>query len=320
MAPASQPGLRLRLNTPTLGLLLAVGYTACWSLNFITSKYAMFAYNLETFGTLWFAMASFYGYVYLKLTARGSLLAHWRRVWRPLLAVGVINGLASLAGFGAVRIIDPSLAAFFGRSQIIFSVILGWVLLGERLNILETVGGAIAVAGLLICSYKGGHIVLMGLLLSLLGALGASLQYYIVKATTRQVDPLVMVFFRTLLAALTVGTVAFATHRFEFPHAPLNFLVLLVGAFFGPFLAHVLLFRALAYIDLTKATLIQTTNPLFVMLYTATLLPLLPGIPHGVRLFPTPLQLVGGTILLAGIVVLVLGSRASVRPQGNEGP
>ncbi len=294
----------------SLGVLLAFAYTALWSLNFITSKYAMFAYNLETFSTLWFVAASIYGYIYLKLAGRTDIWGHMRQVWRPILAVGLLNGLASLAGFGSLRLIDPSLAAFFGRTQIIFSVLLGWIVLRERLSLTEGLGAILAVTGLFICSYKGGTVVLLGLVLSLLGAIGASLQYFIVKVSVKEVDPLVMVFFRTALAAVTVATVAFSTGRFELVHAPLNLTVLLVGAFFGPFLAHVCLFRGLAHIDLTKATIIQTTNPLFVILYAVALLPLLPGIPEGVQLFPTPVQLAGGAVLLIGVATLVMGGRA----------
>lgn len=70
-----------------------------------------------------------------------------------------------------------------------------------------------------------------------------------------------------------------------------------LGSFFGPFLGAVFQYSAFRYIEVSKESLIQNTNGLFVIITGYLYLGLL----------PVAIQITGGIITIAGVSMMVLG-------------
>lgn len=68
--------------------------------------------------------------------------------WVPVLALGVVAGALSYAtGIAAARRLGAKLAAFLGLTEVLFAIVVAWLLLDELPRSVQLVGGALIVAG-----------------------------------------------------------------------------------------------------------------------------------------------------------------------------
>ena len=74
----------------------------------------------------------------------GSASAGWCRSLGLSLVAAVV---AYVAGIAAARILGPRLSSFVGLTEVLFAVLIAWLLLGELPTGCELVGGALIVAG-----------------------------------------------------------------------------------------------------------------------------------------------------------------------------
>jgi drug/metabolite transporter (DMT)-like permease len=69
--------------------------------------------------------------------------------WVPLLTVGLVStAFAYVAGIAAIGMLGSRLAAFLGLSEVVFAAIVGWLLLGEALGLVQILGGVLILAGI----------------------------------------------------------------------------------------------------------------------------------------------------------------------------
>jgi drug/metabolite transporter (DMT)-like permease len=67
----------------------------------------------------------------------------------PVLGMAIVAAvIAYVAGIVAVRLLGAKLASFVGLTEVLFAVVFAWVLLGQRLDAVQFVGGALVVAGI----------------------------------------------------------------------------------------------------------------------------------------------------------------------------
>lgn len=68
--------------------------------------------------------------------------------WVPVLGLGVVAGAVAYAcGVGAARRLGAKLAAFLGLTEVLFAVVVAWLLLDELPLAVQLVGGVLIVAG-----------------------------------------------------------------------------------------------------------------------------------------------------------------------------
>ncbi|RMF00325.1 MAG: DMT family transporter [Chloroflexi bacterium] len=292
--PNARRGL-LNLDAATLkGVLYTFGSAACISVTFIASKQAMQEMSPLAFSPLWFAAASGWGAGAYVLRNGLNFPPGLLRLARPLLWMGLFNGLANLLLFSAINLGDPTLAAFFSRSETVYSVLLGALLLGERMLGYQWAGAALAVAGAGVMTFKGGRVVGLMLAITLVSNFFLSLSSLIAKRHVTAVPPLLLSTIRTVLMTLMIGAVALAFGEVTRPGLAAG-LWIIGGAFFGPFLSYVLFYKGLHTLDLGKGAVIRSTQPLFVALY-------------GLLLFGTVIsaqQFLGGLLMLAGVSLML---------------
>jgi drug/metabolite transporter (DMT)-like permease len=267
---------------------------ACISVTFIASKQAMRELSPLAFAPLWFAVASLWGIGFYLLQEGPAWPGGLRASLRPILWLGGLNGSHNLLFFVAITLGDPTLAAFFSRSETVFSVLLGTLLLGERMRPYQWGGVAISVVGTGLITFRAGRLVWLMLALLLVSNFFLSLSTLVAKRNVITVPPLILSTARTVVMAVMLGLIGLAAGQLAWPRFS-AWLWIIGGAFFGPFLSYVLFYRGLLYLDLAKGVIIRATQPLFVAIY-------------GLILFGTLItfqQFAGGLLMIVGVGLML---------------
>jgi drug/metabolite transporter (DMT)-like permease len=206
----------------------------------------------------------------------------------------VVMSIAALTWFISIDLAVPSITAFVSQLGVVVGVGLGAVVLHERITWIDRIGGALAIMGALVISYRADSRVETGVLLVLVNCVGVAIQNLLVKKNVQRIDKLELIFVRSVIGATFIFAFAASTHTFAFPKT-----VLLPGFFFGSFFGYVavnlLLYQALSHVDLTKVSILAVTGAPMVMV----------GSIIAFRDIPTTLQLAGCALILAGVALIV---------------
>jgi drug/metabolite transporter (DMT)-like permease len=287
------------------GMLLSAASAACMGLTYVASKYVLRTINPETFVVLWFAMGSFYALLLLTKQGRRRELFQPHNPWKQLMGLGLASAVAIVLFFYAIQLIDPAIVSFYTRADNVFAVLMGVLFLRERFNSFEGLGVGIALLGSLVTTYRGGQMLMIGLGLCLISSVMEGITVVLVKIAVRKVSPLVVIFYRSLLASTLALIYGFLSGRLQMP-TPKVFLIIMAASLGGSFMANVTFYAALARIDVTRATAIKTMQPFFVLLAAYLAFTTL----------PTSQQLLGGAIIVMGILCLLYGRRLVRKPEG----
>jgi len=288
------------------GMLLSLTSAACMGVTYVASKYVLRTLNPETFVVFWFAMGSLYSLLLLMKRGRQWELFRAENPWKHLMGVGGASAVAIILFFYAIQLIDPAIVSFYTRADNVFAVLMGVLFLRERFNSFEGIGVAIALVGSLVTTYRGGQMLMIGLGLCLLSSVLEGVTVVLVKIAVRKVSPIVVIFYRSLLASGLALIYGLLTGRLQMPPAKV-LMIIAAASLGGSFMANVTFYAALARIDVTQATAIKTMQPFFVLLAAYLAFTTL----------PTSQQLLGGAIIIMGILCLLYGRRMVRRPGGG---
>jgi len=285
-----------RQATRLKGLMLAIGGVLFIAANFVTVKYILSAYNVFTFLPLWFAVALLVATV-AAMVSRPPWQAQLRRNFWRLSGVGLTNGVAAALIFGALKYLDPSVTAFLGRGGTLYSVIFGYVLLGERFSRRCAAGMGLVLLGVGIITYGSARAQLVGIVLVLVGYVFTSLSYLLGKKVTKSTNPIVLIWMRSAGSLAVAMAVAAFSGRFQWHLSVPHLAVLVGGAVLGPFLGQMLCLYSMRYIGLAEMEMGRATQPLFVLIYSLVFLGMLPTLRQGL----------GGVVVVMGVLLLVGG-------------
>jgi len=294
-----------RQSREAQGVLLSLVSAACMGITYVASKYVLRGIHPETFVVFWFAMGSVYSLLLLMKRGKQGDLVRADNPWKHLLGIGGASAVAIILFFYAIQLIDPAIVSFYTRADNVFAVLMGVLFLRERFNSVEGAGVAMALLGSLVTTYRGGHLLMVGLGLCLVSSVMEGVTVVLVKVAVRKVSPLVVIFYRSLLASSIALVYGLATGRMQMPSGR-TLLIMAAASLAGSFLANVTFYASLARIDVTQATAIKTLQPFFVLLAAYVVFTTL----------PTGQQLLGGAIIVTGILCLLYGRR-SVRRAGE---
>jgi drug/metabolite transporter (DMT)-like permease len=283
------------------GVLLAIISAACVSVTFVASKEAMRELEPLAFSPVWFAAASGWGTGFYLLGQGASWPGTLKTSIRSILLIGFLNGVANYLFFTSIKLGDPTLVAFFSRSETVYAVFLGAWLLGERLQRYQWLGVGLSIIGAGAITFRAGPVVWLMLALTLVSNFFLAWSTLVAKRNITAVPPLLLSVARTLIMMLMLGLVALLTGQLTWPSLP-AWLWIIGGAFFGPFLSYFLFYQSLLYLDLTRSIVIRATQPFFVAIYSYFLFNTVINVQ----------QFVGGVVMIAG-VVLLLWTRSGVK-------
>ena len=281
------------------GLVYAVLSAMVAAIAPIATKQALRTINLETFSLLW-SLSAFIGASTYALSRKGS--NSFRRLgqcWQFVTAIGVLTAAIVLVFSMAVRLADPTLVSFFNRLEVVLTVLLGMLFFKERLNRVELLGVTTTISGALIMTYRAGGIVLFAFLLALMNSLFISIRTLLGKVAVQYLEPAVLVAVSRLIACLLTLLYAITLGVLQLP-SNTDLLIIIIGALLGPFLGFTLLYKALSLSEVSRVSALRASLPFFVALYSFLLF----------RTIPSPRQMLGGGIIVAGILVLVRGQRS----------
>jgi drug/metabolite transporter (DMT)-like permease len=246
------------------------------------------------------------------LATRGTPWPSWAT--GSQIALLAASGLAGVVFgdtyyFKALVILGPGRAALLASLAPLFTLAIGWPLLGEVPGPLALLGVALTLGGIFVVLYEReraehSHVegsVLAGVLAGILGALGQAVGYVISKLALRSgLDPLSATVIRVAAATVAIWTIALARREAAGSFAALRdraaALFMVGGAFCGPFLGVTLSLYALEHIQAGVAASITACYPLPTILISARF--------HGEALKAR--SILGAVITVAGVVVLFL--------------
>ncbi len=75
--------------------------------------------------------------------------------WVPLLVVGVLaTGVAYVANITSTEMLGSRIASFIGLLEVVFATVYAWLLLGEQLTVLQILGGALILTGIVLVRWE----------------------------------------------------------------------------------------------------------------------------------------------------------------------
>lgn len=292
------------------GYFYALAGTFLVSTNFVTAKYALESLEPVSFSIAWTAMATFYSVVITLATGRAKQVRLPRgdrgRVW----LMGAVTGLGMIWGWTALSLLDPSFNAFLHRFAPMLTVLLGAVFLRERLTGREIAAMVLMICGGAMSTLGSWRIVSTGVIFALLGLSTTALQHFIAKGRATSVHPVILVLYRSGLACAVILAWGMLRGGLSFRAETRYWLVIALGALLGPCLSHMLTFRSLKYLDLSRASMLSNVQPLFVLPMAWLFLGRLPAAD----------QLAGGLVIMAGASWLFLIHQGARRQAGNSVP
>lgn len=213
----------------------------------------------------------------------------------------------------ALTMVPTTTAAILGRLEVVLAVIFGSLLLGDRLGPVGLAGGAVSFAGVALMRWEAPPEIEAGSLLVLASALFFAFAEVVSTLLARSVRPTLFLLVRTpvvtLLFALALAGRSLATGPPPLPGR--RALLLTAGlALCGPILARAFYFAALARTTLSRAALVNQSQPLLVALLVLAL--------HGK--WPTPREAAGGALVLAGTAILVASRAPAALPSADGIP
>ncbi len=250
-----------RMTTPrittyaTIGLL---GMTAVWGSTFFLIKNVLEHMPVADFLAVRFTLAAA---VMLLLFARPVMQLDRRQIGRGLL-LGIVYGAAQLLQTWGLALIAPSVSGFVTGMYVVFTPILAWLVLRQRVAGMVWVAVALATAGLALLSLRGLSVDL-GVWLTLGSAVLYALQIIGLGQWSRPGEA-------RGLAAVQMVAIALLCLLATAPHGGLVWppdrsawlAVLYMGLIAG---AGAMLMQtwAQAHMPATRAAIIMTTEPVF---------------------------------------------------------
>lgn len=101
-------------------------------------------------GTAAVAFLGLAGVMPLTFTTNPVTLAGHTTAWLvPVIALGLIpTALAYTLGIVGIARLQPRFASLVGLSEVLFAVLIAWIMLGEAMSVNQAIGGAVVLAGL----------------------------------------------------------------------------------------------------------------------------------------------------------------------------
>jgi drug/metabolite transporter (DMT)-like permease len=298
---------------PTVkGIVLAFLATLGMANVYVFSKAALLEVNYYQFQFYWFGFALLWIMPYLVLTGIINKISGLSRAsYITLAIIGILElGAASML-FLAIQLAEnPTTISFLSNLTPIFVTILGIRFLGERFNFIEAVGIILTIAGVILITYTrdttiseffgaGSGWILVSSVLS-------SISIVTAKSRIRDIHPGILTLNRVVfLFVVAVGAMLFRQESFAISgRATMN---LAIGSMLGPFLTGLAQYSALRFIEASRTMIIQSTRSLFVLVGSMIYLSILPQM----------LQLIGGLITIAGVIIMTWGKMRQKKKAGT---
>ncbi len=213
-------------------------------------------------------------------------------------ALAALTLFGNLASANAIQLISPALLTVVQRSEVILVALLAWPIIGERIDRRFLLGAAIAAGGLTLLHdpATAGEPRALGMAWAGASALCFSSMAVITRRFIHLIDPVSVNALRLWLSvALWFVWNGFPPELLEISTEQAGYTSL--AAFFGPFIGRLCLMTSAKYVEARISTLATLAAPPLTLALGVAILSDL----------PSAREIQGGTIMLFGIAIPMLG-------------
>lgn len=265
------------------------------SCNYITAKYGLRGFNPESLTVVWMGAATVYALIWTAALRQVHRIALPTPASYWLIAMGLANAGCQLTAWQSLDRMDPSFYAFLQRFSPMMAILMGTLILHERIRRFEWLPIVTMVLGGMfsVLAPTPAHAPLnwLGVGLCLLSAFLSASQLPLAKLAGPGIPVGVMNLYRVAVAFVAVSIWAAARGKIDFSQAgPEHWGVVILGSFLGPFVSYVCTFRSYRHWDMARSSMVMTLQPLVVV----------PMAFLAFGLDITRWQLLGGCVTLAG--------------------
>ncbi|MBN1294550.1 MAG: DMT family transporter [Candidatus Latescibacteria bacterium] len=266
----------------------------CGTIFITSSKYVLGFLPLSDYLCWWYGAGLVYHSVYGLRSGNISLDSISNRHKSFILTYVILDITGTTAAFVALKMMDPSVVSFLNQSQIIFTLILGYIFLNEILIASECIAAGVIITGMILMTYNSGSAMLIGVTLMVYANFVGAINLIIVRKIGCVVGAFTFARMRSIsLFAIFMVYNLIKTGSVTVP-APKLLIITFTGAFFGPFLNVISVYKALETIPAGKLALFRSIQPLFIMVASGIFLHTIPGIRESL----------GGMIIITGSIIL----------------
>jgi drug/metabolite transporter (DMT)-like permease len=290
------------LNPTVKGTGLAFLATIGMANVYVFSKAALLEINFFQFQFYWFAFALTWNGIYLYTTGLIKKIPQLERRSRiNLIILGFLELSASLSMFLSIQMAEnPTVVSFLSNATPIFVTLFGIRFLGERFNTIEAIGILLTISGVVMITYTRNITIAEffgnGSGWILLSSLFLSISIVFAKKNIKKLHPSILAVNRVVFL-FTFAIIAVVVRQESLAVPGSAIFNTIAGSFLGPFLTALAQYSSLKYIEASRTMIIQATRGLFVLIGSMIYLSIL----------PTYLQVLGGTVTIAGVIILTLG-------------
>lgn len=281
------------------GYFYALIATICGSLVYLFSKAALNEISLPQFGFWWFLTAILWNSLMAAHPRGGfTIKSFTRNDYLTLMYIGLIEIVATTSFYAAIAVApNPAIPSFLRNLEYLFVTVFGFALLGERFGKVALAGAILTLSGAFIISLRVTSA--DSFFTAASGLMLLSTSFYAVRTITakkhiREISPVVLAINRAIFLVL-FALVFMIAGRYTFKIPTHAFLYILAGSFVGPFLTSIFQYSALRFIEASRAAIVQSTTGLFVLAGAFLIFGNL----------PSPIQIFGGLIAMAGVTLMM---------------
>ena len=290
------------------GYAYAITGTIAFSSLYVFSKAGLNQVELAQFGLYYFGMGFLLNLVFILVSGKWCLIKQLKpKILGLLVLIGAVDIISNITFFLAIQAIpDPSVTSFMGNLFPIFLSIMGITFLKERFTLIEALGAMIALAGAFAISYSGDlswtKFFIPGTGFVVVNTLFAATVSVIIKKNVQKTSPEVFnlnsngwVFLFFLVYFLNSG------QSIVIPATA--FINIGLGAFFGSFIGLLSFYYSYRYITASRSSIIQSSKGIFVLILAYFVF----------GNFPLPVQLAGGAVTIAGVLVMTFAQAGMLK-------
>jgi len=244
---------------------------------------------------LWFFFGFIWAVLYAFTLKKKNLLLEIKKHYKVLVLFSLTNAIGNVAYFYSVNILGSSVTTFLDKMDLFYAFLFGIFLLGEKYNMKETLGLILAFVGVLLLTYSKDHIEVFAAIVYLVSLVIYTYGFVIIKKNIEKVDSFSFMFVRTIIIFLVSASLTFSTGSYLQPTGLGLYLVIIVPLFTAV-IAQDFNYKALKYVDVSKATIVKNVGPFLVMLWSFLFF----------NEVLSPQRLLGGIIIIAGVTMIIL--------------
>ncbi len=279
------------------GDLWAVVSASATGGGFIAAKAAMESITTLTFNAYMFFIGSVI--ILIDASISGKLretLVVTRRQLFFLFIIAVIFCGSTFCLFTAISLSEPATVSFLSRLELIFIILFAMIFLKERINPAESIGLLLVIAGIIVMRY-GASVELSKAVALVTGAsvlFGAA--EVLIKSQIRWINYRTFIFYRGIFMSAIFLIVGLVFDRITWVTDGKLLLILVAAGFFLPYLGRLGYIKAMKYINISRASIINQSQPFFAAAAALAIL----------GTFPPMKEIVGGLLIVAGVITIKL--------------